>query len=221
MEKKWIVFCDFDGTITEKDMIITIMEEFGRPGWNAVVDDIVSGRISIQDGVGQIFAQIPSREKEKMVEYALQVAKIRPGFAEFLQFCQKENIDFLVTSGGIDFFLKPILSPYLSEESIFCNNADFSGRTIRILWPHGCDESCDGGCGLCKPAIMRQYPAELYHRIVIGDSVSDWKSAQLADHVFARSLLLERSKEFGLPHTSFSTFFDVTETMEKMKNGSN
>jgi 2-hydroxy-3-keto-5-methylthiopentenyl-1-phosphate phosphatase len=215
MRKKWMIFCDFDGTITERDMIISIMEKFGRPGWEMLKEDVLAGRISVESGVGQMFAQIPSEEKEQIVKYAQKTAKIRSGFKELLQYCRQEGILFLVTSGGIDFFVKPILSPYVDENRIFCNGSDFSGETIRILWPYGCDEHCDGGCGLCKPAILRRYGANDAKRIVIGDSITDWKAAQMADHVFARSLLLEKCRESAIPHTPFHTFIDVIETLKQ------
>lgn len=217
MDKRWIVFCDFDGTITERDMIMAIMERFGRPGWRETADEILKGKVSIQEGVGRMFAQIPSGEREEIVHHALDVARIRPGFPEFLQYCRRENIDFLVTSGGIDFFVLPILAPYVEKEHIYCNSADFSGECIRILWPHGCDAACDGGCGLCKPSIMRLYPADLYHRVVIGDSITDWKAAQLADFVFARSWLLDKCREAGRRHTPFETFFDVLDHLRQIR----
>jgi 2-hydroxy-3-keto-5-methylthiopentenyl-1-phosphate phosphatase len=220
MMRNWVVFCDFDGTITERDMIITIMEKFGRPGWERWKEEILAGRIPVQEGVGRMFAEIPSAEKQEIVDYALQVAKIRPGFREFLQYCRENEIRFFVTSGGIDFFVKPILSDSVEEGKIFCNGSDFSGETIRILWPHACDEHCDGGCGLCKPSILRRYGAPGTDRIVIGDSITDWKAAQMADHVFARSLLLEKCLASGIPHTPFTTFFDVIETFQRWHEAS-
>mgnify|MGYP005845266115 FL=1 len=35
-----VIFCDFDGTVTEKDNIVAIMEEFSPEGWQPIVNEI-------------------------------------------------------------------------------------------------------------------------------------------------------------------------------------
>lgn len=216
-----VIFCDFDGTITERDMIITIMEKFAPPGWETVKDDILSQAISVQQGVAKLFSMIPSHQRQEIIDYALEVAQIRPGFEEFLGYCKEQGIQFLVTSGGIDFFVRPILKPYLDQgliKGLYCNEADFSNDNIHIHWPHTCDEQCDGGCGLCKPSVMRQYPVDQYTRVVIGDSVTDLKAARLADHVIARAFLLQRCEVDSLRHDAFSDFYDVTRVVRRLQN---
>ncbi|TCS74778.1 2-hydroxy-3-keto-5-methylthiopentenyl-1-phosphate phosphatase [Effusibacillus lacus] len=218
--KSIVIFCDFDGTITERDMIISLMERFGPDGWEAIKDDILSQRISVQEGVGKLFSLIPSVRREELVQYAKDTVKIRNGFAEFVAYCKANGIPFLVTSGGIDFFVEPILTPYTQVERIYCNGSDFSGETIQVLWPHDCDDQCDGGCGLCKPSILRDYPADQYTRVVIGDSITDLKAARLADIVIARSLLLEKCRAEGLTHEPFQDFYDVLESIERLQKQS-
>jgi 2-hydroxy-3-keto-5-methylthiopentenyl-1-phosphate phosphatase len=216
-DKSLVVFCDFDGTITERDMIITLMERFAPAGWETIKDDILSLRISVQEGVGKLFSLIPSGKRQELVEYALQTAKIRPGFAEFAAYCKEQGIPLLVTSGGIDFFVKTILSRFPDIAGIYCNEADFSGEMIRIDWPHACDDLCDGGCGLCKPSIVRRYPADRFTRVVIGDSVTDLKAARMADLVVARSLLLQKCREEGPPYKEFADFYDVLQHIQHLQ----
>lgn len=208
MSKRIAIFCDFDGTITERDMIITIMEKFGAPGWEKTKDQILGQDITIQSGVGQMFAGIPSSNRDAVAAYAQEVAVVREGFAEFLTFCKEQGIDFWVTSGGIDFFVLPLLEPFQIENPIYCNGSSFSGETIEILWPHACDEHCDNGCGMCKPSVLRKFPDEALFKVVIGDSITDLQAAKQADFVLARSFLLKKCEELELPHASFATFYD-------------
>jgi 2-hydroxy-3-keto-5-methylthiopentenyl-1-phosphate phosphatase len=208
MSKRIAIFCDFDGTITERDMIITIMEKFGAPGWDKIKDQILGQDITIQSGVGQMFAGIPSSNRDAVAAFAQEVAVIRAGFAEFLTFCKEQGIDFWVTSGGIDFFVLPLLEPFQIENPIYCNGSSFSGETIEILWPHACDEHCDNGCGMCKPSVLRKFPEEDLFKVVIGDSITDLQAAKQADLVLARSFLLKKCEEFELPHAAFTTFYD-------------
>jgi 2-hydroxy-3-keto-5-methylthiopentenyl-1-phosphate phosphatase len=211
---KQVIFCDFDGTITNQDNIVNIFKHFDPPGWEALKDDILARRISVRQGVGQMFSLLSTARKEEIVRYAVDQAEIRPGFEDFIRFCRSNDIRLLITSGGIDFFVYPILSRFaIPAEDIFCNGSDFSGETIRIVWPHPCDQHCDGDCGMCKTSVIRSYDEKEYERIVIGDSITDLAAAKLADFTIARDFLLEQCRKQGLSHQPFDTFYDVIEIL--------
>ncbi|WP_336771899.1 2-hydroxy-3-keto-5-methylthiopentenyl-1-phosphate phosphatase [Paenibacillus sp. MMO-58] len=214
--KKRIIFCDFDGTITVNDNIVAIIRHFNPPGWEDIANAVLSQKISIRDGVGQMFRLLPTSIQKEVVEYGINNVQIRDGFADLLQFCKDEQIEFYVTSGGIDFFVYPVLARFgIPEDHIYCNGSDFSGEQIEITWPHPCDEHCTNDCGMCKTTIMRRFPASEYERIIIGDSVTDFEGAKLADTVFSRHHLTDKCKELGLPHTEFTTFHDIVHELKK------
>ncbi|WP_274650525.1 2-hydroxy-3-keto-5-methylthiopentenyl-1-phosphate phosphatase [Paenibacillus humicola] len=216
--KKRVVFCDFDGTITENDNIVAIIRRFNPPGWETIVGDIVGERKSIREGVGELFRLLPAAWKDEVIEYSIANARIRSGFAELLAYCRREGVEFYVTSGGIDFFVYPLLVPFgIPEDHIYCNGSDFSGERIEITWPHPCDEHCNNDCGMCKTAIIRRFPNNAYTRILIGDSVTDFEGAKLADVVFARSHLTEKCRELGLPFTEFDTFHDIVDRLQRLE----
>ncbi|CAM4216679.1 2-hydroxy-3-keto-5-methylthiopentenyl-1-phosphate phosphatase [Paenibacillus tarimensis] len=211
-----VIFCDFDGTITVNDNIVAIIKHFNPEGWEAIVDDIVGERKSIRQGVGELFRLLPASRRKEVVEFAISNAQIREGFSELLRFCKYQSIDFYVTSGGIDFFVYPLLQPFdIPEDHIFCNGSSFEGSQIEILWPHPCDHECSNECGMCKTTIMRRFPADQYERILIGDSVTDFEGAKIADMVFARSHLIEKCRELGVSYTPFETFHDVIDELEE------
>ncbi|QGG56166.1 2-hydroxy-3-keto-5-methylthiopentenyl-1-phosphate phosphatase [Paenibacillus sp. B01] len=217
--KKQVLFCDFDGTITENDNIVAIIKQFDPDGWRQLVQDTVDQRISVQEGVGSLFRLLPASLKDEVVRYSIANAVIRDGFRELLAYCREQDIDFYVTSGGIDFFVYPLLEPFgIPHDHIYCNGADFSGERIEIVWPHPCDDGCpNGSCGMCKTAVMRRFPAERYERILIGDSVTDFEGAKLADLVFSRAQLTAKCRELGLPHEEFATFHDVVRGLQERR----
>ncbi|KEQ27266.1 2-hydroxy-3-keto-5-methylthiopentenyl-1-phosphate phosphatase [Paenibacillus tyrfis] len=218
MSKQRVIFCDFDGTITVNDNIVAIMKHFQPEGWDTLVNQVISKEITIREGVGRMFALLPTSRRQEVVDYAIGNVTIRSGFRELLDYCKQEDILFLVTSGGIDFFVYPVLSSFvIPKENIYCNASDFNGTHIRILWPHSCDAECDNDCGMCKTRIIRSYPRESYERIMIGDSVTDFAGAKLADTVFARSHLIELCQELGLNYYPFEDFHDVIKRLEEMK----
>lgn len=208
MMKNPVLICDFDGTVTKNDNIIAIMKQFAPPGWEALKEGVLTQQISIKEGVGNMFELLSSSQKEEITDFILQDAKLREGFADFVAYAQEAGIPLYIVSGGMDFFVKPILNGLVPENYIYCNTADFSGEYIQIDWPHSCDEHCQNECGCCKPSIIRDI-AKGKDIIVIGDSITDLAAAKLADFVIARDLLLEKSRALGLAHRPFETFYEV------------
>ncbi|AXH98250.1 2-hydroxy-3-keto-5-methylthiopentenyl-1-phosphate phosphatase [Sporosarcina sp. PTS2304] len=210
-----VIFCDFDGTITKKDNIISIMKQFALPGWKEITNDILSQKISIQSGVQKLFSLVPSKLKEEIIEFVLQDAEIREGFKDFVHFTREQNIPLYIVSGGIDFFVYPVLDSFGPFDHIYCNEATFDEERITIHYPHACDELCTSqGCGCCKPSIMRKLSDENQTRIVIGDSVTDFEAAKLADVVIARDFLAETCDTLDIPYSSFETFTDCIEIVK-------
>lgn len=213
---KPVIFCDFDGTVTESDNIIRMMEEFAPQGWEQIKDQILARKISINEGVGKLFSLLNSNLKEELTAFAIKHAIIRPGFKEFVEFTRIEKIPLYIVSGGIDFFVYPILEKFGPFDGIYCNESDFSGERIEILWPHRCDSLCGNDCGCCKPSIIRRLThGKESFKIVIGDSVTDLEAAKHADFVLARDLLQEKCVEWGIHHHGFSSFF---ECIDEIKN---
>jgi len=215
--KNMVIFCDFDGTITINDNIVNIMKYFNPPGWETIKNDTLSGKISVREGVGRMFLLLSTAYRDEIMHYAIKQAQIRPGFDQFIQYCQDHHIRLLITSGGIDFFVYPILSQYdIPKQDIYCNASDFSGKQIRILWPFSCDTQCSNDCGMCKPSILRSLSTNHSMNIVIGDSITDLAIAKMAELVIARDFLLQRCKEQSIPYKEFDSFFDVINILNQI-----
>lgn len=213
--KQPLIFCDFDGTITARDNIVAIMKHFAPEESAPIIRQILNQEISIRKGVGKLFGLLPSALKEEITYFALQQAEIREGFQRFLDYIKREEISFRVVSGGIDFFVDPILEPFgLKTNQVFRNESDFSGEYIQITWPHPCDDNCQGDCGLCKTSLFRRYANEKHFKIMIGDSITDLAASKQADLVFARGFLLEKCLELGLPHHPYESFDDIVRVLK-------
>ena len=170
-----IIFSDFDGTITERDVIISIMERFAPPEWIEIKNKILYERtITLKDGVEKLFSLIESSKKNEIVGFIKDKVKLREGFEDFLDFCEKEKIEFNVLSGGLDFHIEPVLGKFRNKLKIFCNKANFNSEKIKIDYeylPKDC--SLCGDCGFCKIEVIERFPKERFTRILIGDSLTD------------------------------------------------
>jgi 2-hydroxy-3-keto-5-methylthiopentenyl-1-phosphate phosphatase len=69
---------------------------------------------------------------------------------------------------------------------------------------------------MCKTRVIRRFPEDTHFRMLIGDSVTDFEGAKLADLVFARSHLATRCRELDLPHHEYDTFFDVIDVLRAL-----
>jgi len=206
-----VIFCDFDGTITEKDMVVDICKKFCPPAWKNIVQDILDRRKPVKDGVAEMFAMIPSSKKDEIVRFAQDTMRPRAGLQEFLGFCETNGLLFTVCSGGIDFFVEPLLKPYAAWISnVFSIPADFSGPMIRLRHTMACDTE-----GTCKVKAMEQYPNTI--RILIGDSITDLHGARHADRVFARAGLKKYLDDEKIAYEPFETFFDVIEKLKQFQ----
>ncbi|MDO6656547.1 2-hydroxy-3-keto-5-methylthiopentenyl-1-phosphate phosphatase [Anaerobacillus sp. 1_MG-2023] len=212
--KQPIIFCDFDGTITKSDNIVSLMKRFAPKEWEQIKDDVLAQNISIREGVGRMFHLIPSKLKRELLDYLVATTEIRHGFSEFVDYTRREGIELYIVSGGIDFFVYPLLIPFgIPEENIFCNGSDFTTDTISITWPYACEDDCTKDCGCCKPGILNRFDKKTNRKIVIGDSITDLEASKQADFVFARDYLAEKCQELGIPATLFETFDDIVEKL--------
>lgn len=214
-KKKLVIFSDFDGTITERDVIIMIMEKFAPSKWVEIKDKILYNRtITLKNGVEMLFGLLESSKKDEIIAYAKNEAKIRSGFKEFLNFCSHENIEFNVLSGGLDFFIEPVLEEYKSKLKIFCNSGDFNSEKIRIKYsylPLQC--SLCGDCGCCKIEIIEKHEKEQFIRVLIGDSLTDLAPSRVVDVVFARGDLIKYLKQEKISYIPFNDFYEVKEKL--------
>ena len=215
MHKIPIIFSDFDGTITERDVIITIMEKFAPPEWIELKDKILYKRtVTLKDGVEKLFGLIESSKKNEIVNFIKEKVKLREGFKDFLNFCEKEKIEFNVLSAGLDFFIEEILGQHKDKLKIFCNKANFNSEKIKIDYlylPKNCN-LC-GDCGCCKVEIVEKYSKESSTRVVIGDGLADLFPAMVADVVFARGDLIKYLEQEKISYIPFNNFYEVREQL--------
>ncbi len=86
--KKIIIFSDFDGTITERDVVVMIMEKFAPPEWEDIKNKILYERsISLKDGIERLFGFIDSSKKAEILTFVKSKVRLRDGFVDFIDFC--------------------------------------------------------------------------------------------------------------------------------------
>lgn len=208
------IICDFDGTIAEQDMITSIMRAFVPTESAPLIAAVQAGELSVRKGVEQMFALIPAEKYPQVVTFAQAHTVVRAGFEAFIHRCSELGWPVTVVSGGFDFFVEPVIQQLSTPVDVYCNQIEHNGSHLAVRWTVDCDAACEGGCGLCKPSVMRQLQAGGTKFVVIGDGVTDFKAAQAADYVFARASLLDLVRRRQMPASSFETFYDVIQVID-------
>lgn len=210
-----VVVCDFDGTVTEEDVCLQLLDRFAGDGWRRLEDEYESGRIDLQTClVGQVGLFGVSRGE--MVAWARQHARLRPGFAEFVAYCRRRGVPFFLVSAGLDFYIEAILEREGIEGlDITCIATETLGERVRVVLPlAGYAELAN--LSDFKEVIVREHKARGKRVVYIGDGSTDFRAARHADHVFARDKLLAYCERHALACLAYETFADVQRGLEEL-----
>lgn len=197
---------DFDGTITEHDLLDEIARTFGDPVVYQQVDDgLHAGRMSLREVITREFEPVRA-PVEEVVQWVLEHARIRPGFAELVTGAQERGWRVVVLSSGFHELIEPVLEREGVDVELRANRVVAEPDGWRVLWR---DETVCATCGeACKRSSLP--PGEV---VYVGDGISDRCAALASDRVFATRGLARYLEAEGVPFEPFTDFFDVARAL--------
>ncbi|MBD2081859.1 HAD-IB family phosphatase [Leptolyngbya sp. FACHB-17] len=199
---KRIVFCDFDGTITQAETFVAMLREFTPVLSERLLPEIYAKRLTLRDGVRQFIQSIPAARYGDIIEFT-RSQPIRPGLLELLDFLESKEIPFVVISGGLMGMVESVLNPL--RHRIYAIHAMEVDTREQFLQVHSAYESETEI--VAKAQIMAKYNAD--QSIAIGDSITDLNLALAAEVVFARPPLTRYLEERNKAFIPWSDFFEV------------
>ncbi|MBU2534459.1 MAG: HAD-IB family phosphatase, partial [Alphaproteobacteria bacterium] len=129
------VFCDFDGTITLRDVGYSIFHHFSGGRNDELLPDWKSGRISSRETLLREAAMSPLTA-EQLYAY-LDTFEIDEGFAPFVTRCRESGCELIVVSDGLDLYIHHLLGKYnLTDLPLITNHAFLADGHIQIEFPH-------------------------------------------------------------------------------------
>lgn len=215
---KRLILCDFDGTISLKEMGYILVNRFSDGDWEAIDRDYCEGKIGSREAYSRI-ANILKGGKEAVLRFIHEHAQIDPHFKTFYQYCREHGIDVKIVSDGLDFYIRTILQIHrLSGIPFYANVTRFSNQgNLEISYPHA-NEAC-GLCGTCKRQIVRIHRKAYEEIFFVGDGLSDRCGARESDFVFAKDSLYSYCIEQGITCHSFRDFNDILQDLKKRTRG--
>ncbi len=203
------IVLDFDGTVTEHDVGDAVVKRFGLPGWDALEDGFIRGEVTIRRLWVQEISHLPGDRAAEMAAFSLEVAEVRPGLRELVDYCQRNGIPVEIASNGIEFYISRILhSNGLGDLPYVCMGAKFGpGTRSSLVVPEDIVQCARNG--LCKCARVWRMQKQGRRVVFAGDGASDACVAYQPDVLMARSSLAKMAERDGRHFVPFEDFHDV------------
>ena len=208
-----VVFCDFDGTVTSRDVGYHLFHHFSNGRNEPLVRKWKAGTLSSRDCLQQEAALIRTTAGE--VFAYLDTFELTRGFPEFEERCRLSGVPLIIASDGLDLYIEHILKRYgLSRIPVLCNIGRVRDGAVEIEFPYPLG-AC-GRCGNCKGERIAEYRgsrAEDVEVVFIGDGLSDTCAIDQADLLFAKKDLARYCEANNIAYTTFDTFCDITRVL--------
>lgn len=214
-----ILFIDFDGTISKRDVIDCILEEFADKRWLELEDKWLAGAIGSRECLRRQFALVRAAPEE--LNEFLDTLELDEGFLPLLHFCFESDIKIHIVSDGFDYYIRRMLaqnlenSGWLNEINVWANTLTTTGANgWRADFPY-LPETCGDGCATCKPEVMAINNPYAAPSIFIGDGWSDRFAARAASVVFAKGKLRDFCRQNHIPLTEYTNLRQVAESLDQ------
>ena len=130
------VFLDFDGTITMRDTLHVIVDEYGRAGvWDELEPDLVAGRITIEQAMAEQFRTVTATPDEIAALIRAQ-AGVRDGFADLVAFADQRGHRLVAMSAGFRSVIDLVLGDLyvgIDHDTIAESVSETRGAVLRTM----------------------------------------------------------------------------------------
>lgn len=204
--RKILIQCDFDGTITEEDVSVALLDAHVGDAWRHLLEEYRQGKLSVGAFNSKAFAMIKADE-DSLLGTVWDRAKIRGGFHEFVDYCRTRDFRLVTVSNGLDFYIEAIFRRIgLGKLEVFASRTSFHPEGLQVEYTGPDGSSLNDGF---KDAYVTFFLARGYQVVYVGDGLSDVSPANKCHHIFATGDLLARCREMNLACTPFTEFHDV------------
>jgi 2,3-diketo-5-methylthio-1-phosphopentane phosphatase len=198
---------DFDGTVTQTDLLDTIAREFGDPAvYQQVEEGLHAGTVSLRECITREFEPVTT-PLEEVVEWVLANARVRAGFRELVDAAHARGWRVVVLSSGFEELIVPVLEHVGVDVEVVANRVDALPDGWRVHWRE------TTACTVCGEECKRAALPGNGEIVYVGDGISDRCAALASDRVFATRGLARYLDEQGVQYERFDDFFDVLERL--------
>lgn len=212
MKNKIVLISDFDGTISKKDFFYMVIDTLLKDKKDALApwNDYLNGKIKHIDALTGIFSQIHLTQQE--LDDFISTIEVDPYFYDTAKYCMEKKISFYICSAGTNYYIKKRIADTLSKYNIILvsNDATYSQQNgMKLVAPEETSPYYNSNTGISKEKIVQKLKDDGFFTIYAGDGKPDFKSAKIADVVFAKDMLLKLCKKENIKTKPFKDFTDI------------
>lgn len=204
------VICDFDGTISRRDVGHHFFGAFAtnRERRLAILDEWRLGLVSSRECL-ETELSILRADREDLDAF-VDAEALDPYFKDFVDFCDRRGFTLLVASDGLDYYIERLLERHgLGHLAVRANRLVLDGDQLAAIdFPHYDRMACTR-CGNCKRWHLEELKRQGFTTVYVGNGYSDRCPAEHASFVLAKGELLDHCRGQGIPHVAFENFRDV------------
>ncbi len=201
-----IIQCDFDGTIIRNNLSVLLRERYAGGDWQRIDSDYLHGYLTVEQSNKLQFALI-KEPKERLQAFVRQHIELRPGFVEFVRYCQESAVHFAIVSSGLDFYIEPVLAQIsVPDLELHCGQTSFGKNGIAVSYTDLEGNMVNEGFKYKCLTWLKKRGKDI---IYIGDGLSDLEAARHANHIFATGHLLDLFNSEPVVCNRFSDFYDL------------
>ncbi len=175
------VFVDYDGTVTSADTFdVLARQAVGEDEWDAIDAALMAGTLSLREVLRRQAAFVRLTQREAVARLATH-APIDPTFGDFVGRARDAGWSVTVLSSGIRSVIVPMLDAVgLGHVPVIANDVDFAPTGWSMSFVDADDNGTD------KAARVRAARDAGLPTVFIGDGISDFAAAIVADERFAK-----------------------------------
>jgi 2-hydroxy-3-keto-5-methylthiopentenyl-1-phosphate phosphatase len=207
------VWIDFDGTITQEDLLDELIVNFSvDDSWKKVEQLWQAGEIGSRECLRRQFDLL--RINRADLELFLSRIGLDPGMIELIALLDRFNVPRAILSDGIDLFIEKTLKRHGLSLPIRSNTIERGELAMQLVCPLS-KQDCVSAAAHCKCGSIREIGDKARQSIYIGDGRSDLCPARTVEFVFAKGALAKALEAEGRKFFRFSTLTDVNSALQK------
>ncbi len=209
INNSYMIFCDFDGTITTEDTVDKLLQIYADDGWQAIEKLWQEEKIGSRECLQRQIECINNLSQDQLKAFISKI-EIDPYFINFFKTIRNLDIEFYILSDGFKLLINRILEQNgLYNIPVFSSDMSLKNNKLITKFPYYSDTCCVQA-GMCKCNVLNSL-LNGKKSIYIGDGKSDACAARYADVLFAKNRLINYCKSNNISHIPFNSFKDVKE----------
>ena len=211
MNNNTVIQCDFDGTITEEDVSFALLDMFATDDWRKILEEYRKGKITVGKLNTDAFSLVKA-DRQTLIRAMDGKVKIRAGFHDLVDFCNKRGIYLHIVSNGLDFYIEQVLKEIRLESiPFFAAQTTFSPGRVDVVYRGPDGTPMEHGL---KEYFVNSFLEKGCKIVYIGNGPSDLQPARLCHQVFATDDLVSFCEEAGVSCSAFNDFNDILAVLE-------